>query len=206
MGLDPAMSGKTAAIMYAFNRDTHKRYVLDVHNMSDPTPQKIRALIEDWVITYRPLELRIEINAFQKAFSLDDDLRQWLASRGTALREHFTGKNKWDVGFGVASMSTLFGSMRDGKFNKDNLIELPDNSNEHVKALVNQLITWKPDTKGATDCVMALWFCEIRVKELIQQSHVISSHAGNRFATRRNVARQGVVNLDELAMEKAILL
>jgi hypothetical protein len=206
MGLDPAMSGKTAAIMYAFNRDTHKRYVLDVHNMSDPTPQKIRALIEDWVITYRPLELRIEINAFQKAFSLDDDLRQWLASRGTALREHFTGKNKWDVGFGVASMSTLFGSMRDGKFNKDNLIELPDNSNEHVKALVNQLITWKPDTKGATDCVMALWFCEIRVKELIQQSHVISSHAGNRFATRRNVARQGVINLDELAMEKAILL
>jgi hypothetical protein len=53
---------------------------------------------------------------------------------------------------------------------------------------------------------MALWFCEIRAKELIQQSHVISSHAGNRFATRRNVARQGVVNLDELAMEKAILL
>ena len=206
MGLDPAMAGKTAAVMYAVNRETHKRYVLDVHNMSDPTPQKIRALIEDWVTIYRPQELRIEINAFQKAFSLDDDLRQWLASRGTALREHFTGKNKWDVGFGVASMSMLFGSMRDGKFNRDNLIELPDNSNEHIKALVNQLITWKPDTRGATDCVMALWFCEIRAKELIQQSSRMISHVHNRYATRRNLAQQGVINLDELAMEQAILL
>lgn len=206
MGLDPAMSGKTAAVMYAVNRDTAKRYILDVHNMTEPTPQKIRALIEDWTTTYRPLELRIEINAFQKAFSLDEDLRQWLASRGTSLREHFTGKNKWDVSFGVAGMSALFGSMREGKFNNDNLIELPDNSNEHVKALVNQLITWKADTKGPTDCVMALWFCEIRAKELIVQSTRRTTHATNRYATRRNLAQQGIVNLDEIAIEQAVLL
>jgi len=203
MGLDPAMAGKTAAIMYSVNRDNGKRYVLDVHNMSDPTPQKIRSLIEEWVNIYHPLELRIEINAFQKAFSLDDDLRQWLASRGTALREHFTGKNKWDIGFGVASMSGLFGTMRDGKFNEDNLIELPSNNNEHVKALVNQLITWKADTKGPTDCVMALWFCEIRAKEIIQQGRNVASHSRNRYATRRNLAAQGVINLDEMAMSQS---
>lgn len=198
MGLDPAMSGNTAAVMYAFNRHTHKRFVLDVFNMVDPTPQKIRSLIEEWVIRYQPQEIRIEINAFQKAFSLDSDLRQWLASRGTALREHFTGKNKWDTGFGVAGMSPLFGSIRDGKFQNDNLIEIPDNNNEHVKALINQLITWKADTKGKTDCVMALWFCEIRAKELIQQSTFMTSHANNRYATRRNVSQQGIVNLDEM--------
>ena len=204
MGLDPAMSGKTAAVMYSLNRDNGKRYVLDVHNMHDPTPAKIRNLIEEWVNQYHPSELRIEINAFQKAFSLDDELRQWLASRGTALREHFTGKNKWDVSFGVAGMSSLFGTMRDGKFNGDNLIELPDNSNEHVKALVNQLITWKADTRGATDCVMALWFCEIRAKELIQQGRNVSSFANNRWATRRNISNQGVVNLDEMYSEQAL--
>jgi hypothetical protein len=198
MGLDPAMAGNTAAVMYAFNRTTHKRFVLDVFNMSDPTPQKIRSLIEEWTIRYHPQELRIEINAFQKAFSLDDDLRQWLASRGTALREHFTGKNKWDTGFGVAGMSPLFGSVREGKFQNDNLIEIPDNNNEHIKALINQLITWKADTKGKTDCVMALWFCEIRAKELIQQSTLITSHANNRYATRRNIAQQGIINLDEM--------
>ena len=201
MGFDPAMSGKAAAVMYTVNRESGRRYVLDVHNMSDPTPQKIQALIEDWVTTYHPMELRIEINAYQKAFSLDQDLRQWLAGRGCRLMEHFTGKNKWDVGFGVASMSALFGSMRDGKFVGDNIIELPDNSNEHVKALVNQLITWKPDVKGPTDCVMALWFCEIRAKEIVQQGMNLTSHARNRWATKRNVAQQGLVNLDELAME-----
>lgn len=201
MGLDPAMSGKTAMVVYAINRETNKRYVLDVHNMAESTPQKIDSLIKEWVEEYKPQELRIEINAYQKAFSLDNELRMWLASRGTALREHFTSKNKWDVNFGVAAMSSLFGSMRDGKFNRDNLIELPDNSNEHVKALVNQLITWKADTKGPTDCVMALWFCEIRAKELIQQSNFRTAHANNKWATRRNVAMQGVVNLDEMAME-----
>lgn len=201
MGLDPAMSGKTAMVVYAVNRETNKRYVLDVYNMAESTPQKIDSLIKEWVEEYKPQELRIEINAYQKAFSLDDQLRMWLASRGTALREHFTSKNKWDVNFGVAAMSSLFGSMRDGKFNRDNLIELPDNSNEHVKALVNQLITWKADTKGPTDCVMALWFCEIRAKELIQQSNFRTAHANNKWATRRNVAMQGVVNLDEMAME-----
>jgi hypothetical protein len=201
MGLDPAMSGKTAMVVYAINRETNKRYVLDVHNMAESTPQKIDSLIKEWVEEYKPQELRIEINAYQKAFSLDNELRMWLASRGTALREHFTSKNKWDVNFGVAAMSSLFGSMREGKYNKDNLIELPDNSNEHVKALVNQLITWKADTKGPTDCVMALWFCEIRAKELIQQSNFRTAHANNKWATRRNVAMQGIVNLDEMAME-----
>jgi hypothetical protein len=170
--------------------------------MTDPTPQKIDALVKEWVTLYSPLELRIEINAYQKSFSLDTDFRQWLASRGTALREHWTSKNKWDVGFGVAAMSPLFGSMRDGKFNSDNLIELPDNSNEHVKALVNQLITWKPDTKGPTDCVMALWFCELRAKELILQSTRQSLHANNKWATRKNIAERGMVNLDEYAMEQ----
>lgn len=201
MGLDPAISGKTAMVVLAVNRETHKRYVLDVYNMAESTPQKIDSLIKEWVVEYQPQELRIEINAYQKAFALDSDLRMWLASRGTALREHFTSKNKWDVNYGVAAMSSLFGSTRDGKFNKDNLIEIPDNSNEHVKALVNQLITWKADTRGPTDCVMALWFCEIRAKELIQQSNFRTAHASNKWATRRNVAMQGVINLDEMAME-----
>jgi hypothetical protein len=202
MGFDPAMSGKAAAVMYSVNRESGRRYILDVFNMVEPTPQKIRSLIEDWVNEYHPMEIRIEINAYQKAFSLDEELRQWLAGRGTRLMEHFTGKNKWDVGFGVAGMSPLFGSMREGKFNGDNLIELPDNSNEHVKALVNQLITWKADTKGPTDCVMALWFCELRAKEIILQGQRQVSHATNRWATRRNLSQQGIINLDEMAMEQ----
>ena len=205
IGLDPAMAGKTAAVAYAVERQSGKRLVLDVHNMSDPTPQKIRALIEDWVVKYQPLELRVEINAFQKAMSLDDDLRDWLMRRGVQFREHFTGKNKWDVNFGVASMASLFGYMRDGRHEGNNLLELPDQSNEHIKALVNQLITWKPDTKNATDCVMALWFCEIRAKELVASNYARSTHVPNRWVNRRREEQRMVVNLDELAAEQHVV-
>jgi hypothetical protein len=205
MGLDPAMAGKTAAVMYAIERNTGARMVLDVYNMQDPTPGKIRTLIEEWVNRYHPLELRIEINAFQKAFALDEDLRMWLTNQGVRFGEHFTGKNKWDTGFGVASMSALFGSIRDGKHQEDSMLELPNNNNEHVKALINQLITWKADTKQPTDCVMALWFCELRARELILQNNFRQSHSFNRYATLRNVNQQGVVNLDELAYENNII-
>jgi hypothetical protein len=202
MGIDPAMTGKTAAVMLAYDRRTHMRYVLDVYNMVDPNPQKVRALMEDWVNKYHPQEMRVEINAHQKAYALDEELNQWLTNRGIQFRSHFTGKNKWDVDFGVASMAALFGSERDGKHQEDNMIELPSaEGNEHVKALVNQLLTWSPGVKKsqATDCVMALWFCEIRVKELIQQSGFAQSHTYNKYATRAGIRNRGTINLDDLA-------
>lgn len=205
MGLDPAMAGKTAAVMYAIERYTGERKILDVYNMSDPSPSKIRELIETWVMKYNPMELIIEINAFQKAFALDEDLRNWLAGYGVRFREHFTGNNKWDVNFGVAGMSGLFGIMRDGKAESKGLIELPDNTNEHIKALIQQLITWKPDTKNPTDCVMALWFCELRAKELISRNSKKMTHIPNRFATRKNMDQRGVVSLNALASEDHLI-
>ena len=205
IGFDPAMVGQAAMVALAVDRNTGQRMVLDVYNMFDPTPGKIRELIEDWVTRFQPLEIRVETNAHQKAYALDEDLRMWLANRGVQMREHFTGRNKWDVGFGVASMSGLFGQLRDGKPDGNALISLPDASNEHVKALVNQLITWKPDTKNKTDCVMALWFCEIRAKELIQQGTNRIYHFSSRFATRKNLAQQAVVDLDEMAAEQQVL-
>jgi len=202
MGLDPAMSGRTGAIMMAVDKQTNMRYILDVYNMVDPTPGKIQALMEDWVHRYHPNELRIEINAHQKSYALDENLRMWLASQGVAMRSHFTGKNKWDVSFGVAGMSMLFGTSANNKHDGNNLIELPTHeNNEHVKALINQLITWKAETKGPTDLVMALWFCELRAKEILQTNQYQKSHLPNRFATRRSVSQRGSVNLDEWAAE-----
>ena len=198
IGLDPAMSGATGAVVLSYNRADGKVYVLDCINMTDTTPQRIQTLIEEWVIKYKPQELRIEINAHQKAYALDDNLRTFLAQYGCQLNPHFTGKNKWDVGFGVASMSALFGSMRDGRFQDNNIIELPSNEgSEGLKTLVQELITWKPDTRNPTDCVMALWFAIIRVRELMQQSSRVGQYQNNRWATRAQKASRGSLNLDE---------
>jgi hypothetical protein len=198
LGLDPAMAGATAAVVATYNRSDGKIYILDCINMTEPTPAKIQTLIEEWVEKYRPQELRIEINAHQKAYALDDNLRNFLASYGCQLNSHFTGKNKWDTSFGVASMASLFGNTRDGRFQDNNLIELPSNEgSEGLKALVQQLITWKPDTRNPTDCVMALWFAIIRIRELMQSSSRVGQYAQNRWSTRAQKANRGSLNLDE---------
>jgi hypothetical protein len=198
IGLDPAMTGNTAAVAMTVDRNTRKRYILDVEDMRDPTPQKIQKLIEEWVTKYHPQELRIEINAHQKAYALDDDLRQYLANSGVKFSSQFTGKNKWDTSFGVAAMSGLFGTMRNGAFQNDNLIELPSQEgSEGIKALIQQLITWHPDTKNKTDCVMALWFCELRAKEVISNARINQSHLTNRWATRKQMDNRFTVNVND---------
>jgi len=198
IGLDPAMAGATGAVVATYNKADGKVYVLDCVNMTEPTPQKIQDLIEEWVEKYKPQELRIEINAHQKAYALDDNLRNYLAAHGCQLNSHFTGKNKWDTSFGVASMASLFGNTRDGRFQDNNLIELPSNEgSEGLKTLVQELITWKPDTRNPTDCVMALWFAIIRIRELMQQSSRVGQYQTNRWATRAQLASRGSLNLDD---------
>ena len=203
IGFDPAVSGRSAFVAVTYNKSDGKIYVLDCVNMSDPSPQKERALIEEWVERYRPQEFRVEINAHQKAYQMDTDLRNFLASYGCQMNPHFTGKNKWDVGFGVASMSPLFGSIRDTRFQDNNIIQIPSNEgSEGLKSLVQQLITWKPDTKNPTDCVMALWFAIIRVRELMQQSSKVGQYQQNRWSTRAQIAQRGSLNLDDAFAEQ----
>jgi len=201
MGIDPAMSGATAAVVVAVNIETRERYVLDVMNMTEPTPEKIKGLIQDWTIRYQPNVVVAEKNAFQLFLTKDEAIRDFLSSRGVQFREHFTGNNKWDVDFGVASMASLFGNVRENKFEKSsNLINLPSSDkSEGVKALVNQLITWKPDMKKGqpTDCVMALWFTEIVIREWLERINSGPLFMTSRWATRKQLQNQFVVDLDE---------
>ena len=202
-GLDPAMVGDTAAVCYAVDRNTHKRYIVDAIKITRPTPAQIRQLIIDWTSIYGPTEWVVEKNAFQSFLTQDEGIRLHLSSKGVILREHHTGANKWDAGFGVASMSTLFGTVQqDGKHHRDNLIHLPSDQTENVKALIEQLITWSPTTKGKTDMVMALWFCEIRAREWLSYGQYSKHHLNNPFLSRAEKAKRTVVNLDDLFAQK----
>jgi hypothetical protein len=203
IGFDPAVSGRSAFVAVTLNRDDSTIYVLDCVNMADPTPQKENALIREWVEKYHPQEFRVEINAHQKYYSMDTDLRNYLATYGCQLNSHFTGKNKWDTSFGVASMASLFGTIHDGRYQDNGLIELPSNEgSEGLKSLVQQLITWKPDTKNPTDCVMALWFAIIRIRELMQQGSKVGQYQSNRWATRSQKQQRMSLNLDEAFAEQ----
>ncbi len=198
-GMDPAIVGDTAAICYAIDRATSKRYIVDALKITRPSPQQIRDIILNWTSLYSPSEWIIEKNAFQAFLTQDEGIRQHLATRGVLLKEHHTGSNKWDSGFGVASMATLFGTKQhDGKHHRDNLIHLPSDQAENVKALIEQLITWTPTTKGKTDMVMALWFCEIRAREMLNYGQYATHHLKNPFLTSAEKRKRVVVNIDEM--------
>lgn len=209
IGIDPAMSGDTAAVAYAVDRRTHKRYVMDVHVMTSPTPQAIRNLIESWADRYRPHTVVVESNAFQLFLTKDEGIRQALATRGIAYRPHYTSNNKQDPEFGVASLSPLFGTKvnREGqqtwKHAGDNLIELPDAStSESVKKLIEQLITWQPGVRGSKlkmDAVMALWFAELVARETLMASTDVPNFIVNEFTSASDTDARYVIDLDQLA-------
>lgn len=200
--MDPAMSGDTFSTIIAGDRTTGKRYLLEASRMPAPTPQQIRELIFGWTEKYQPKVWVIEKNAFQLFLTQDEQINKFLATRGIRLVQHYTGNNKMDAEFGVASMAPLFGMLdSNGKHIKgSNLLEFPRTDNEHIKALVEQLITWSAGTKAKQDGPMSLWFAETQMRDYINAMGAYGgSFVKNPYATRGDIAKRKVVNLEEYA-------
>lgn len=207
VSMDPAMAGDTASLAYAVDRRTGKRYVMDVDVMTAPSPSAIRGLLQSWADRYKPHVVVVESNAFQLFLTKDEQIREFLASRGIAYRPHHTSSNKTDPDFGVASLAPLFGTKvgKAGtaggyKHAEDNLIELPDKRDEGVKKLVEQLVTWQPGIKGTKlkqDTVMALWFAEIVAREVLFQVSDESNFMESEWTAERDRSERYVINLDE---------
>jgi hypothetical protein len=69
--------------------------------------------------------------------------------------------------------------------------------------LVEQLTTWEPQppgqkTKKKIDTVMALWFAEIRARELIGEIGSVF-HVANEYQSPRDRERSITVDLDYMA-------
>jgi len=194
-GLDPATAGHTAATVIGLDPVSQKRYVLDIHNQPAMTPEQIRDLIKDWTVKYGISEWRIERNGFQGFLVHDREVNEFCAARGSVIRPHFTGQNKHDVDFGVASMTVLWNGWQDGH----QLIELPStHGQESAKQLIEQLITWAPEMpkSAKTDIVMSLWFAELACRDRIMlQSNYTRSHVKNPFLTPWDRGRQQTVSL-----------
>ena len=198
-GLDPAGSGYTAAVVLGLDVSTQKRYLLDVSNVAGMKPDDIRNLIKDWTERYRVTEWRVEKNAFQTMLTQDREVREFLTRSGSMLREHHTGQNKWDSDFGVASLTTLFYGWDEGNA----LIEFPStHSSEGLKALIEQLVTWYPDSPKSqkTDTVMAFWFAELGCRDRLASATNFSKNHNRMgmFHTPYDRSQQYTVNLDEL--------
>jgi hypothetical protein len=183
------------AVVGGLDPQTQKRYVFDVFNKPGTKPDEIRELIMGWTDKYRIAEWRIEKNGFQGFLVHDREINDYCAQRGTVIRPHFTGSNKHDAEFGVASMTVLFNNWED----KRQLIELPSTAiSEAAKSMVEQLVTWSPDLhkKAKTDLVMALWFYELACRDRVMAfSNFTKHHAMSMFHTPWDRSQQQVINL-----------
>lgn len=196
-GLDPATNaGFTACIVFAVDRRTGKRYLIDVFNRQ-VRASGLRQLIEDWTEKYHINEWRIEKNAFQAFLTQDREINQFLAARGVRLKDHHTGLNKRDADWGVASLESLFRGWKDGQA----LIDLPGmNQNEAYRTLKEQLCSWYPDHPKTQkiDLVMALWFAELAARDAVK--HLGSrkqEFLENAFLSANDRSNRVVIDVDE---------
>lgn len=203
--VDPATTGFAGMLVGAVDYSTNKRYIYDAWNIKHPTPQELKQRIMAVTHEYGVNEWRIEKTGLLTMFTQDFELNQWLTARGVRLTTHYTGKNKWDTGFGVASMSPLFGvwqDLEDGtqKCVQDPMIELPRPDNDGLRALVQQLTIWTPELdpkKTACDMVMALWFFEVGARD---KSKITQLHQRRRFGglvSPQERKKAAVFNLNE---------
>lgn len=200
-GLDPAAAGNTAAVALGLDRQSGKRFLLDVFNQASLNYNQIISTIKEWTLAYSVQEWRIEKNNVQAWLTQDEGLLDFLRSRGVVVQPHFTHGNKWDADFGVASMAALFESYEEGR----NLIDLPSSRNHAgVQALREQLITWHPETKGKTDIVMALWFAEIRCRELMNENQLITHWNLDKYRTSIQQESQYTIDIDSWAQRHMV--
>lgn len=196
-GFDPAITGYAAAVVLGVDRRTGIRWVLDVWTAANQKPHGMTAKLKELTLKYGVNEWVVEKNMHQLIH--DHDLRNFLGSRGCVMKEHFTGNNKNDVDFGVASMAMLF----DGALEERGLIRIPQRSqNEGVKAFLEQLITWFPQSKARQDTVMALWFAETRARELANGEGG-AFHMNNPYLTERDKQKRMTIDLDYLSASGA---
>jgi hypothetical protein len=192
-GMDPAAAGCTAMQVWGLDRRTGVRWVLDVINERGMPPHRMRAEIKRLTERYGISEWRVEKNAYQASIVQDAEIKDYLTARGCLISPHHTNSNKWDPDFGVASMATLFDGWQEGR----NLIRLPSQTqSEGVRAFIEQLCSWFPETKGLTDTVMAAWFVEIRCRELMVSDFSGWHTGGSEFTSERDQAGQMVVDVD----------
>lgn len=195
IGLDPATpAGYTAMVVLAVDKQTRIRYVLDVVNQK-MTPYVLREKIKELTYRYRPNEWRIEKNGLNQMVSQDHEIRQFLSGMNCRVVEHQTSGNKWDADYGVASLAPLFlGGLQ---VPPAPLIVIPNNhTHKGVNALIDQLITWSPETPGKTDTVMALWFADLGCRAVLDTGN-ISTFAKNRWLTDGQRDKRRVINLQD---------
>lgn len=152
--LDPALGGQNALLASVYTRDQLQLLDLQTDEGFSQSEQIMERIV-GFAGTYKPAQLIVEKNAFQRALANDVRLAAISRQYGFHVRHHETGSEKTDPILGVAAMA---GSFLAGE------IRIPTgdlHALARFKPLLDQLEDWRPNIPTRflkQDAVMALWF------------------------------------------------
>jgi hypothetical protein len=162
-GFDPAVGVSRQAKFCAHvtlaegSCPAHKRcfFVVDIEHGQWPLPDQARLIISKFE-KYKPLEARIETNAYQGGLKqvVDEILDE--SGKAYTINQHQTGKNKLDSEIGIEAMSPWF---ENGK------VHIPWGNPESIRKMtpfVDELVMYPALT---TDIIMAFWFAWLAAQE-----------------------------------------
>ena len=164
IGFDPAASEKAGASESALAvrgacMQCFRRYRIDYWK-ARVSPEQHSDIIIEWVERYRPLRVRIEINAYQKALAREKSLQAAQATYGFIIDENFTDMKKWDPMLGVPLLSR---HMERGMESMPSALPF-----DHQRAveIIRQYMRWP---QPPNDMVMADWLAEMSLQDLLEE-------------------------------------
>lgn len=169
LGVDPAVSGRAASVVIAYNPTTRIRTVIDVFVTENLGASGIRQqLFYQFWEKYRPQRTVVEVN-YAPTLMGDEAFMNRARSYGTQVIPHSTlsrGRkrgSKWDEEYGVAAMAPL---MLGGLYAFPSMT--PEDRNR-LDPLIDDLRAFP--YSEIQDAVMALWFAEGEIRYELVDSY-----------------------------------
>jgi hypothetical protein len=160
LGIDPATTGRAAAVLIAVDPVTKIRTVVDlfVGDGLGATGVRQKLMYQFWE-KYREHTVDVTVieTNFAKTLLGDETLLQRAQDAGTQIVDHHTTgrgtkRNKWDQEYGIAAMASLFGA---------GLIRLPNAGADDLRRLaplMDDLLVFP--WSDIQDAAIALWVAE----------------------------------------------
>lgn len=178
LGVDPAVSGRAAAVLVAYNPKTRVRTIVDIFVGENLGATGIRdRLMRYFWEKYRPQRTVIEVN-YAPTIMGDEALKLQAQSYGTVLTPHYTLSSghkrgsKWDEEYGVAAMAPLV---------NHGLYVLPSKTpddRKRLEPLIQDMVAFP--FSDVQDALMALWFAEGEMRYLATVPYTPEQVAENR--------------------------
>lgn len=166
-GLDPAVRGFQAAVLWAVNVDTQVRYLIDLDNRRAGGLPGARQIIQEWFDLYGCCDWVVERNNYQEAILQDREIIDFCSRNGIHTEASFTdGHNKFDPNFGVTKQLALMGQ-------DPPLINIPwgdEETRSKMLLIIHQWLNFEPavgrNVRSTTksDLQMAGWMPEAKIR------------------------------------------